>query len=95
LQYNDIQDRESKYKTILDGLMPVTPTKQQLLNNNSGNVVDVLSNAKSNGGMTNDEVDWLYQTMDELQDALQRIEIEPVGDMVVHLTMTDSSINAY
>lgn len=60
------------------------------------NIMDILSTAKPNGGMTDGEVDWLYQTMDEIQDALQHIDIEPVGEMVVHLTMTtDSSIKAY
>ncbi|KAI8876342.1 hypothetical protein K501DRAFT_232193 [Backusella circina FSU 941] len=95
LQYNDIQDRESKYKTIMDGLKSVTTLKQQLISNNNGSIIDTLTNAKPNGGMTDGEVDWLYQTMDEVQDALQRIEIEPVGEMVVHLTMTDSSIKSY
>lgn len=59
------------------------------------NILETLSTAKPNGGMTDGEVDWLYQTMDEIQDALQHIDIEPVGEIVVHLTMTDSSIKAY
>ncbi|KAI9486741.1 MAG: hypothetical protein EXX96DRAFT_550394 [Benjaminiella poitrasii] len=105
LQENDIQERKNKYRHLLEQIKPKVQQQQQqnILNkeaNNNNNVVDILTNAKPNGGMNDGEIDWLYQTMDEIQDSLQRIEVEPVGEMVVHLTMTDnggsnSAIKAY
>lgn len=96
LQDTDVQERSNKYRSLLEQIKPST-SSNILTSNHNVNVLDVLSNAKPNGGMTDGEVDWLYQTMDEIQDALQRIDIEPVGDMVVHLTMNDNSsaIRAY
>lgn len=96
LQDTDVQERYNKYRSLLEQIKP-TATNILINSNNNVNVLDTLSNAKPNGGMTDGEVDWLYQTMDEIQDALQHIDIEPVGDMVVHLTMTDNSstIRAY
>lgn len=95
LQGTDVEERENKYRHLLEQIQP-KPFKSTSLSTSNNNTIDLLSNAKPNGGMSDGEVDWLYQTMDEIQDALQRIEIEPVGDMVVHLTMTDSStIKAY
>lgn len=96
LQDTDVEERENKYRHLLEQIQPnklIQQANYALDTNN--NTVDILTNAKPNGGMTDGEVDWLYQTMDEIQDALQHIDIEPVGDMVVHLTMTDSSIRAY
>jgi hypothetical protein len=90
LQDTDAQERYNKYRSLLEQIKP-TVTNNLIHSNNNINVLDVLTNAKPNGGMTDGEVDWLYQTMDEIQDALQHIDIEPVGDMVVHLTMTDNS----
>lgn len=94
LQDTDVEERSNKYRHLLEQVKVVDQRKLTLDTNN--NIVDILTNAKPNGGMTDGEVDWLYQTMDEIQDALQHIDIEPVGEMVVHLTMTnDSSIKAY
>lgn len=105
LQDTDVEERETKYRHLLEQVSEKAIIKSSSsssyshtldTNNSNYNVVELLSNAKPNGGMTDGEVDWLYQTMDEIQDALQHIEIEPVGDMVVHLTMTEnSSIKAY
>lgn len=96
LQGTDIEERENKYRHILEQIQPKPLKSTPLLLSSNNNVVDLLTNAKPNAGMSDGEVDWLYQTMDEIQDALQRIEIEPMGDMVVHLTMTDNStIKAY
>lgn len=92
LQDTDVQERENKYKHLLEQIKPRIQQQSTLaIDTNINNSVDILTNAKPNGGMTDGEVDWLYQTMDEIQDALQRIDIQPVGDMVVHLTMTDNS----
>ncbi|KAK4510590.1 uncharacterized protein ATC70_005021 [Mucor velutinosus] len=97
LQDTDVQERESKYRHLLEQIKPKIQQQSTLaIDTSINNTVDILANAKPNGGMTDGEVDWLYQTMDEIQDALQHIDIQPVGDMVVHLTMTDnSSISAY
>ncbi|CAO0794826.1 unnamed protein product [Mucor circinelloides] len=97
LQDTDVQERESKYRHLLEQIKPKIQQQSTLaIDTNINNCVDILTNAKPNGGMTDGEVDWLYQTMDEIQDALQHIDIQPVGDMVVHLTMTDNStISAY
>lgn len=98
LQDTDVQERESKYRHLLEQIKPKIQPQQSTLaiDTSINNSVGILTNAKPNGGMTDGEVDWLYQTMDEIQDALQHIDIQPVGDMVVHLTMTDnSSISAY
>lgn len=99
LQDTDVEERETKYRHLLEQVSDKavkSDNNYTLDTSNNMNVVDILSNAKPNGGMTDGEVDWLYQTMDEIQDALQHIDIEPVGEMVVHLTMTEnSSIKAY
>ncbi|CEP18635.1 hypothetical protein [Parasitella parasitica] len=97
LQDTDVQERQTKYRHLLEEIRPKIQQQSTLtIDTNSNNSVDILANAKPNGGMTDSEVDWLYQTMDEIQDALQHIDIQPVGDMVVHLTMTDNSaISAY
>ncbi|KAG2203017.1 hypothetical protein INT47_013233 [Mucor saturninus] len=94
LQDTDVEERENKYRQLVEGTQPRLLTHPTLDNNT--NIWELLSQAKPNGGMTDGEVDWLYQTMDEIQDALQHIVIEPAGEMVVHLTMTEnSSIKAY
>jgi hypothetical protein len=96
LQGTDVEERENKYRHLLEQIQAKDSIEPSSLSINNSNTIDILTNAKPNGGMSDGEVDWLYQTMDEIQDALQRIEIEPVGDMVVHLTMTDNStIKAY
>lgn len=94
LQDTDVQERETKYRHLLDQIQPppTTATTSTLDTiSTQQNILEILTTAKPNGGMTDGEVDWLYQTMDEIQDALQHIDIEPVGDMVVHLTMTTDS----
>ncbi|CAO3612513.1 unnamed protein product [Mucor hiemalis] len=95
LQDTDVEERESKYRHLLEQIQLDKVIQPNYAPDTNNNIVEILTNAKPNGGMTDGEVDWLYQTMDEIQDALQHIDIEPVGDMVVHLTMTDSSIKAY
>jgi hypothetical protein len=99
LQDTDVQERETKYRHLLDQIHPPSSSTATSIidTNTNNNLIDILSNARPNGGMSDGEVDWLYQTMDEIQDALQHIDIEPVGDMVVHLTMENSSnsIKAY
>ncbi|KAI8989257.1 hypothetical protein BDB01DRAFT_781142 [Pilobolus umbonatus] len=106
LQYSDIQEREIKYRHLLEQIKPKQPsilnTSITCNNSNHSNhrtttnaVIETLSDAKPNGGMNDNEVDWLYQTMDELQDALHHINIQPVGEMVVHLNMADNSIKAF
>ncbi|GAA5801380.1 hypothetical protein HPULCUR_006826 [Helicostylum pulchrum] len=94
LQDTDVQERETKYRYLVQQTQPKKLTQYDTIDTNT-NILETLSTAKPNGGMTDGEVDWLYQTMDEIQDALQHIDIEPVGEIVVHLTMTDSSIKAY
>ncbi|KAI8084391.1 uncharacterized protein B0P05DRAFT_535394 [Gilbertella persicaria] len=99
LQDNDVQERKMKYASLLDHIQPTQQDKHTYPNRDTHTILDILNQAKPNGGMSDGEVDWLYQTMDEIQDALQHIDIEPVGDMVVHLVMSDynssSSIRAY
>ncbi|KAG0737701.1 hypothetical protein G6F57_008036 [Rhizopus arrhizus] len=95
LQETDVQERVERYRQLLGQIQIKQETTDTTYSNN---VLDILSNAKPNGGMDDDQIDWLYQTMDEVQDAIQRIDIEPVGDIVIHLTMTDtnnSSIRTY
>ncbi|KAG0175760.1 hypothetical protein DFQ28_008373 [Apophysomyces sp. BC1034] len=98
LQSQDVQERVEKYRDLLDqmdtGHEQQTSGVQLLENNLSA--ADILVNAKPYGGMSDGEVDWLYQAMDDIQAAIQRIQVQPVGDMVVHLTMTENSaIRAY
>lgn len=97
LQETDVQERAERYRQLL-GQIQLKPESTYTSYFANNNVLDVLSNAKPNGGMDDEQVDWLYQTMDEVQDAIQHIDIEPVGDIVIHLTMTDtnnSSIKTY
>lgn len=96
LQETDLQERVDRYQQLLQQIQLKSDAVTDTTNNN--NVLDILTNAKPYGGMDDSQVDWFYQTMDELQEAIQHIDIDPVGDIVIHLTMTDtnnSSIKAY
>ncbi|PHZ13732.1 uncharacterized protein RHIMIDRAFT_236786 [Rhizopus microsporus ATCC 52813] len=96
LQETDLQERVDRYQQLLQQIQLKSDVVTDTTNNN--NVLDILTNAKPYGGMDDSQVDWFYQTMDELQEAIQHIDIDPVGDIVIHLTMTDtnnSSIKAY
>ncbi|KAI8367009.1 hypothetical protein EDC96DRAFT_507829 [Choanephora cucurbitarum] len=97
LQETDIEERKKKYHHLLSQIQTPAQPFSTPPTRDTNTILDILTNAKPNGGMTDGEVDWLYQTMDEIQDALHHVEIEPVGDMVVHLTMSDhnAAIRAY
>ncbi|KAI8388387.1 uncharacterized protein BYT42DRAFT_559910 [Radiomyces spectabilis] len=105
LQRADIQERVDKYRDLLDQITePVNtkPSKQQQQQQQQqlirpvehASPFELLSNAKPNGGLSEDELDSLYQTMNEIYDTLQCIKVEPVGNMVVNLTLNDNSVRA-
>ncbi|KAF7729842.1 hypothetical protein EC973_003576 [Apophysomyces ossiformis] len=97
LQSQDIQERVEKYRDLLEQMDTDNQQRPpvQLLQNNLS-AVDVLMTAKPYGGMKEDEVEWFCEAMDNIQIAIQQIQVQPVGDMVVHLTMTENSlIRAY
>ncbi|KAG0171114.1 hypothetical protein DFQ28_001574 [Apophysomyces sp. BC1034] len=92
LQTQDIQERVEKYRELLDQLTVKSPPKDVLHNNSSP--IEILLGAEPNEGI---DLDWLYQSMDEIQNALDHVEVEHVGDIVVNLTLNEkpSAIRAY
>ncbi|OAD69603.1 hypothetical protein PHYBLDRAFT_149389 [Phycomyces blakesleeanus NRRL 1555(-)] len=98
LQSRDVQERIDKYRALLDQMdsQPVSSTrmggpKKEIYMSDHISPVDILAAAKPNEGMTETQVDWLYQTMDTIQDSLQQIQVSPAGEMVVRLTMPGST----
>ncbi|KAL0089972.1 hypothetical protein J3Q64DRAFT_1392199 [Phycomyces blakesleeanus] len=89
LQGQDIQERADKYRWLVDRIAVGITTPCQVMDQDSP--VDVLAEAEPNEGMSLEDLDELYQTMDCIQDALHRIQVSPVGDIVVTLTLNESS----
>ncbi|KAI9306695.1 hypothetical protein BJ944DRAFT_286798 [Cunninghamella echinulata] len=53
--------------------------------------VDTLINlVKTNHEFINEQKDWLNETVEEIQQALGQFEVQPVGDMVIHLATPNS-----
>ncbi|KAF7724902.1 hypothetical protein EC973_000561 [Apophysomyces ossiformis] len=92
LQTQDIQERVEKYKELLNQLVVPSPPKNGLHNNDSP--IDILLGAEPDEGV---DLDWLYRSMDEIQIALDRVQVEYVDDIVVNLTLNEntSTIRAY
>ncbi|CAM0142134.1 unnamed protein product [Umbelopsis sp. WA50703] len=55
---------------------------------------DQLLNAAPNGGLGEEQMNWLYQAMDDIQDAVANINVRPVGEIVVNLNFSDNAIKA-
>ncbi|GAB5590495.1 hypothetical protein Unana1_05395, partial [Umbelopsis nana] len=98
LQNQDAQERSEKYQDILsqiqydipwsNGTLPKLPKGQA----SAAAACDQLLAAAPNGGLGEAQMEWLYQTMDDIQDAVGNINVRPVGDIVVNLTFSENSI---
>ncbi|KAI8093586.1 uncharacterized protein BX664DRAFT_330030 [Halteromyces radiatus] len=56
----------------------------------------MISTARSNHTLSEEQQQWFDQAVLDIEQALKKIQVQPVGDMVVHLTMPDStSISSY
>lgn len=99
LQSQDVQERQDKYQDILAQLPTKTSDNTSVHNENGAATTHdgkPLS-ASSEDPLTIFEhihptsspipQEELYDMMNKINDALQEIRIEPVGDMVVHLKM--------
>ncbi|CAO3692566.1 unnamed protein product [Umbelopsis ramanniana] len=96
LQNQDAQERSEKYQDILNQIQYDIPwpsathlklPKGQLT---PAAACDQLCLAAPNGGLGEEEMEWLYQTMDDIQDAVGNINVRPVGDIVVNLTFSEN-----
>lgn len=57
----------------------------------------ILSTAKSSSQvLSQEQLQWLDQAVIDVENALSKIEVQPVGDMVIHLTMpSNASFHSY
>ncbi|KAI9289016.1 hypothetical protein BC943DRAFT_315794 [Umbelopsis sp. AD052] len=96
LQNQDAQERSEKYQDILnqiqyDMLWPsATNPKLPKGQLTPAAACEQLCSAAPNGGLGEEDMDWLYQTMDDIQDAVGNINVRPVGDIVVNLTFSEN-----
>jgi hypothetical protein len=71
--------------TSLSSQQAATPNAQQ------GGVVDLPPHViLSSDGVTQEEQEWLTKAMDDMHDAIEHIEVEYVGDLVVPLTWANA-----
>lgn len=99
LQSQDVQERQDKYQDILAQL-PIKTSDNTSVHNENG--AATTHDGKPLSASSEDPLtifehihptsspipqEELYDMMNKINDALQEIRIEPVGDMVVHLKM--------
>lgn len=95
LQTQDIQERQGRYQQILDnaksGMSDQMHPSLEYSTVNATSPADLLASIRPNDDLSSKELDWLYKAMDDVHDAIRAIEVEPVGDVVVQLTMTENN----
>ncbi|ORX45299.1 hypothetical protein DM01DRAFT_1340114 [Hesseltinella vesiculosa] len=96
LQEQDIQDRTEKYQQWLqhyEANLPVSSTA------NVQPVVDltsVVTAIRAHPTITSAQREQIDELADRVQQAMRKIEVQPVGDIVIQLTMPESmSIASY
>ncbi|KAG2174174.1 hypothetical protein INT43_004194 [Umbelopsis isabellina] len=98
LQNQDAQERSEKYQDIISQIQNDIPWSNVVGPNipkgqlSSSAACDSLLNAAPNGGLGEEQMNWLYQAMDDIQDAVANINVRPVGEIVVNLNFSDNAI---
>ena len=86
-----MEERAERYKQLLRQLPDNVTTKAPSVNgigpSSSPSPTDILALARPY--QDTDDIKWLSKAMGDIQQALDKIEVEPVGDIVVNLTLTD------
>ncbi|KAI9268080.1 hypothetical protein BDA99DRAFT_504801 [Phascolomyces articulosus] len=92
LQSQDVEERAERYNQLLRQLpdnIPATTTSMNGTTSSSTiSSVDILALARPY--QDTDDVKWLSKAMSDIQKSIDKIEVEPVGDIVVNLTLTDN-----
>ncbi|KAG2222587.1 hypothetical protein INT45_008706 [Circinella minor] len=91
LQSQDVEERAERYKQLLrqlpDNITTKAPSMNGINSSSSPSPTDILALARPY--QDTDDIKWLSKAMGDIQKALDKIEVEPVGDIVVNLTLTD------
>lgn len=95
LQDQDVEERTERYRKVLDETSSMqNQAVDTIALSTSLPLLETLADIKPNQGLDQSDVEWLYKAMDDIRDALQKFEINPVGEVVVNLTMTENSVLA-
>lgn len=94
LQEQDVEERTERYRKVLDETSVQDHPADATASSTSLPHLEALADIQPNNGLDQSQVEWLYKAMDDIRDALEKFEINPVGDVVVNLTMTDNSVPA-